>query len=80
MLQANGAHHFRIFLDSDRQNLQSLTVFPENLFVVGANYHLCEKDSFAKDIKISGSVVVNAISELPLYVFQSSFVIWILIA
>ncbi|VDO35612.1 unnamed protein product [Brugia timori] len=66
MLQANGAHHFRVLLDPDRQNLQSLAVFPENLFYVGTNYHFCETNSFAEESKIRGSVVVNTINELPL--------------
>uniref|UniRef100_A0A0R3S1U7 ER membrane protein complex subunit 10 n=1 Tax=Elaeophora elaphi TaxID=1147741 RepID=A0A0R3S1U7_9BILA len=66
MLQANGAHHFRVLLDPDRQNLQSLAVFPENLFSVGTNYHSCEANSFTEESKIKGSVVVNTINELPL--------------
>lgn len=66
MLQANGAHHFRVLLDPDRQNLQSLAIFPENLFFIGTNYQFCETDSFAEDIKIRGSVVVNTINDLPL--------------
>ncbi|KAL3990614.1 hypothetical protein ACH3XW_32505 [Acanthocheilonema viteae] len=66
MLGANGAHHFRILLEPDRQDLQSLAVFPENLFSVGTNYHFCETNSFAEDSKIRGSVVVNTVNELPL--------------
>ncbi|KAM3727654.1 ER membrane protein complex subunit [Dirofilaria immitis] len=66
MLQANGAHHFRLLLDPDRQNLQSLAIFPENLLSVGANYHSCETKSFAENNKISGSVIINTINELPL--------------
>lgn len=66
MLQVNGAHHFRILLDSDRQDLQSLAVFPENLFSVGTDYHFCETYAFPENSKIRGSVVVNTISELPL--------------
>uniref|UniRef100_A0A8R1TQQ9 ER membrane protein complex subunit 10 n=1 Tax=Onchocerca volvulus TaxID=6282 RepID=A0A8R1TQQ9_ONCVO len=66
MLQTNGAHHFRLLLDPDHQNLQSLAVFPENLYSVGTNYHSCETELFVKDSKINGSVVVNTINELPL--------------
>uniref|UniRef100_A0A915PJS6 ER membrane protein complex subunit 10 n=1 Tax=Setaria digitata TaxID=48799 RepID=A0A915PJS6_9BILA len=66
MLQANGAHHFRLLLDTDHQNLQSLAVFPENLFAVEINYQFCKTKSFAEDIEIGGSVVVNTVKELPL--------------
>ncbi|EFO19165.1 hypothetical protein LOAG_09329 [Loa loa] len=66
MLRANGVHHFRVFLDPDHQNLQSLAIFPENLFTVGTNYHFCETDSFTEGSKIRGSVIVNTINELPL--------------
>uniref|UniRef100_A0A0N5CPQ2 ER membrane protein complex subunit 10 n=1 Tax=Thelazia callipaeda TaxID=103827 RepID=A0A0N5CPQ2_THECL len=66
MLKVNGAHHFRLLLDSARQELQSLTVFPENLFSVGPNYHICETESFEDINKIRGSVAVDTIKELPL--------------
>lgn len=66
MLQANGAHHFRVLWDPDRQDLQSLAVFPENLYSVGTNHHFCETNYFTEDSKIGGSIVVNTVNELPL--------------
>ncbi|VDK76725.1 unnamed protein product [Litomosoides sigmodontis] len=65
MLRANGAHHFRMLWDPDRQDLQSLAVFPENLNSVGIN-HFCETNDFTDDSKLRGSIVVNTVNELPL--------------
>lgn len=66
MLRANLAHQFRISLDTDRQLVHSLAVFPENLFVAGPDYERCVTHEIRSNATLRGSVALNTVGELPM--------------
>uniref|UniRef100_A0A0M3I714 ER membrane protein complex subunit 10 n=1 Tax=Ascaris lumbricoides TaxID=6252 RepID=A0A0M3I714_ASCLU len=66
MLRANLAHQFRISLDTDRQLVHSLAVFPENLFVAGPDYERCVTHEIRSNATLRGSVALNTVGELPI--------------
>lgn len=66
MLRSKLAHQFRLSIDSDRETLLSLSVFPEGLYAAGPDYRVCDIKEIEKAERLRGSVSVSTIGELPL--------------
>lgn len=63
MLLADLQHEFSLTIDSVRQKLLSLTVYPSGVYDIGREE--CTQVSEKKPAKIGGRVVVTNIRELP---------------
>jgi|EndMetStandDraft_8_1072994.scaffolds.fasta_scaffold3790735_1 hypothetical protein len=65
MLLAGLEHEFSLTIDSVRQKLLSLTIYPSGVYDVGREECLQDKSKSKKPSKIGGRVVVTNIRELP---------------